>query len=71
MSRKLNLAEHNRDRMEEKAGRAEDKIAGLKEELSMVNKSIKTLSISGEKAAEAEDDVQEKIREMKQRLAPN
>ena len=66
--RKLTLAEHNRDKMEEKASRAEDKIAGLREELSMVNNTIKTLAATGERAAEAEDDAQDKIRDMRKRL---
>ena len=66
--RKLSLAEHNRDRMEEKASRAEDKIAGLREELSMVNNTINTLAATGERAAEAEDDAQDKIRDMRKRL---
>ena len=67
LSRKLTLAEHNRDRAEDKALRAEDKIKGLKEELGLVNKTINTLTVNGDKAADKEDDIQEQIREMKKR----
>merc|ERR1711973_886770 len=57
--RKLPITEHARDRAEEKAGRAEDKIKGLNEELHLVNKTINTLSINGDAAADKEDDVQD------------
>merc|ERR1719481_1168998 len=63
--RKLTITEHARDRAEEKAGRAEDKIKGLNEELNLVNKTINTLSINGDAAADKEDDVQDQIRELK------
>ena len=66
-SRKLTLAEHNRDRAEDKASRAEDKIKGLQEELGLVNKTINTLTVNGDKAADMEDDIQEQIREMKKK----
>ena len=35
----------------------------------MVNKTIKSMSITGERSAEMEDNIQDKIREMKQRSA--
>ena len=66
-SRKLTLAEHNRDRVEDKASRAEDKIKGLQEELGLVNKTINTLTVNGDRAADMEDDIQEQIREMKKK----
>ena len=66
-SRKLTLAEHNRDRAEDKASRAEDKIKGLQEELGLVNKTINTLTVNGDRAADMEDDIQEQIREMKKK----
>merc|ERR1712098_242192 len=67
--RKLTITEHARDRAEEKAGRAEDKIKGLNEELHLVNKTIKTLSVNGDAAAEKEDNIQDQIREMKKRTS--
>ena len=63
----MTLAEHNRDRAEEKASRAEDKIKGLQEELGLVNKTINSLSANGDRAADKEDDIQDQIREMKKR----
>ena len=75
--------EHTRDRAEEKASRAEEKVClfvkfisfkntfskvkALTEELGLVNKTIKSMSITGERSAEMEDSIQDKIREMKQR----
>ena len=75
--------EHTRDRAEEKASRAEEKVwlfvkfisfknifskvKALTEELGLVNKTIKSMSITGERSAEMEDSIQDKIREMKQR----
>ena len=35
----------------------------------MVSKTIKSMSINGERSAEMEDNIQDKIRELKQRLA--
>ena len=75
--------EHTRDRAEEKASRAEEKVwlfvkffnikdtffkvKAITEELGLVNKTIKSMSITGERSAEMEDSIQDKIREMKQR----
>ena len=35
----------------------------------MVNKTVKSMSITGERSAEMEDNIQDKIRELKQRSA--
>ena len=43
------------------------KVRALTEELGLVNKTIKSMSITGERSAEREDSIQDKIREMKQR----
>ena len=75
--------EHTRDRAEEKAFRAEEKVCfsgkfpylqktflkvrALTEELGMVNKTIKSMSNTGERSAEMEESNQDKIRELKQR----
>ena len=64
---KKNFLLQHQYRAEEKAGRAEDKIKGLNEELNLVNKTINTLSINGDAAADKEDDVQDQIRELKKR----
>ena len=61
------LAEHHKDRAEERAGRSDDKTKGLEEELNYIGKSMKTLSVNGDKTADKEDDNEDQIREMKQR----
>merc|ERR1712156_173475 len=63
--RKLVLSEHNKDRAEERAGRCEDKIKGHEEELNFIGKSMKTLSINGDKSAEKEDNNEDQLRELK------
>merc|ERR1739838_1102746 len=67
--RKLVLAEHHKDRAEDRAGRSDDKIKGLEEELNYIGKSMKTLSVSGDKSADKEDDNEDQIRELKQRFS--
>ena len=54
--RKLVLSEHQKDRAEDRASRCDDKIKGLEEELNYIGKSMKTLSVNGDKSAEKEDD---------------
>ena len=66
--RKLVLADHNKDRAEDKASRCEEKIRRLQEELQSLNKGVSSLAASGERAAEMDDDVQDKIREIKKTL---
>ena len=61
------MSEHNKDRAEERAGRCEDKIKGLEEELNFIGKSMKTLSINGDKSAEKEDNNEDQLRELKER----
>merc|ERR1719483_1956585 len=67
--RKLVLSEHNKDRAEDRASRCDDKIKGLEEELNYIGKSMKTLSVNGDKTADKEDDNEDQIREMKQRFS--
>ena len=62
------LADHNKDRGEDKASRCEDKIRRLQEELQSLNKGVTSLAASGERAAEMDDDVQDKIREIKKKF---
>ena len=62
------LADHNKDRAEEAASRCEEKIRRLQEELQSLNKGVSSLSASGERAAELDDDVQDKIREIKKKF---
>ena len=66
--RKLVLADHNKERGEDKASRCEEKIRRLQEELQSLNKGVSSLSASGERAAELDDDVQDKIREIKKKF---
>ena len=42
-------------------------VKALSEELGMVNKTVKSMSLSGERSADMEDNIQDKIRELKQR----
>merc|ERR1711892_1164959 len=67
--RKLVLAEHHKDRAEDRAGRSDDKIRGLEEELNYIGKSMKTLSVSGDNSADKEDDNEDQVRELKQRFS--
>ena len=62
------LADHNKDRAEDKASRCEEKIRRLQEELQSLNRGVSSLAASGERAAEMDDDVQDKIREIKKKL---
>jgi len=66
--RKLVLSEHQKDRAEDRASRCDDKIKGLEEELNYIGKSMKTLSVNGDKSAEKEDDHEDQVRELKERF---
>jgi len=65
--RKLVLAEHNKDRTEEKAAVCEEKIRRLQEELHHLNKGVSSLASSG--TTEIDDNVQDTIREMKKKIS--
>merc|ERR1719397_1777441 len=67
--RKLVLAEQTRDRAEEKAGRSEAKSRSLEEELGLLARTVKNLAGSGDSAAEREDEHEDKLRELKQRIS--
>ena len=43
------------------------KVMTLTEELGLVKKTIKSMSITGERSAEIEESIQDKIRELNQR----
>ena len=43
------------------------KVMTLTEELGLVNKTIKSMSITGERSEEIEESIQDKIRELNQR----
>ena len=66
--RKLVLADHNKDRAEEAAARCEEKIRRLQEELQALTRGVSSLAASGERAAELDDDAQDKIREIKKKF---
>merc|ERR1712226_57114 len=66
--RKLVLAEHHRDRAEERAARSDGKIAGLESELGGVNKTMKSLSSSGDENGKREEDLEEEIKVVKERF---
>merc|ERR1711962_213193 len=66
--RKLVLAEHHRDRAEERAARSDAKIAGLESELGGVNKTMKSLSSAGDENGKREEDLEEEIKVVKERF---
>merc|ERR1712192_183204 len=66
--RKLVLGEHHKDRAEERAARSDAKIAMLESELGGVNKTMKSLSVQGDENGKREEDLEEEIKDVKERF---
>jgi len=66
--RKLVLGEHHKDRAEERAARSDAKIAMLEGELGGVSKSMKSLSMTGDDNGKREEDLEEEIKVVKERI---
>jgi len=66
--RKLVLGEHHKDRAEERAARSDAKIAMLESELGGVNKTMKSLSNQGDENGKREEDLEEEIKDVKERF---
>lgn len=66
--RKLVLGEHHKDRAEERAARSDAKIASLEAELGGLNKTMKTLSVSGDVNGKREEDLEEEMKVVKERF---
>merc|ERR1712115_637209 len=62
--RKLVLGEHHEDR----AARSDAKIAMLESELGGVNKTMKSLSNQGDENGKREEDLEEEIKDVKERF---
>merc|ERR1712088_1282161 len=62
--RKLVLGEHHKDRAEER----DAKIAMLESELGGVNKTMKSLSVQGDENGKREEDLEEEIKDVKERF---
>jgi len=62
------LGEHHKDRAEERAARSDAKIAMLESELGGVNKTMKSLSNQGDENGKREEDLEEEIKDVKERF---
>merc|ERR1712128_80810 len=66
--RKLIMTEHQKDRAEERATRNDNKIVGLQTELSGITKTVASLSGDGDKAWATEEDLENKVKYLKDRI---